>query len=115
MSLSSHVEPNTYSKTIQREIDSLESTKTWEISLLPKDKVAIGCKWVFKIKYKANGTIDRYKTRLVEKGYTKTKGIDYFDTFSPTTKITTIRLLLSLAFIYNWKLKQLNINNVFLH
>ena len=124
MSLFSHVEPNTYSeavkhdcwrKTIQCEISALESNQTWETALLPKNKVVIGCKWVFKIKYKADGTIERYKARLVAKGYTQIEGIDYRDTFSPVAKMTTIRLLLSLASIYNWELKQLHINNAFLH
>jgi len=110
MFISSHVEPNTYSeavkhdcwrKAIQCEISALESNQTWETALLPKDKAAIGCKWVFKIKYKADGTIERYKARLVAKGYTQTEGIDYFDTFSPVAKMTTIRLLISLASIYN--------------
>jgi len=49
---------------------ALKSNQIWENALLPKDKVATGCKWLFKIKYKANGTIERYKTRLVTKGYT---------------------------------------------
>jgi len=124
MFLSSHVEPNTYSeavkhdcwrKAIQCEISALESNQTWETALLPKVKAVIGCKCVFKIKYKADGTIERYKARLVAKGYTQTKGIDYLDTFSPVAKITTIRLLISLASIYNWELKQLDINNAFLH
>jgi len=82
---------------------------------LPEDKIVIGCKWVFKIKYKADGTIERYKARLVTKGYTQIEGISYLETFSLVAKMTTIKLFLSLASIYNWKLKQLDINNVFLH
>jgi len=79
MSFSSHVEPNTYSegmkhdcwrKAIQCEISALESNQTWETAILPKNKVGMGCKWVFKIKYKADGTIERYKAKLVAKGYT---------------------------------------------
>jgi len=79
----------------------LESNQTWETALLPKDKTVIGCKWVFKIKYKDDETIERYKPRLVAKGYTRTGSIDYLETFSPLAKMTIIRLLLSLAFIYN--------------
>jgi len=79
MSLSSHVESNTYSKVVKRdcwrkviqcEIFALESNQTWKTTLLPKDKATISCKWVFKLKYKANGTVERYKARIVAKGYT---------------------------------------------
>jgi len=124
MSISSHVEPYTYfeavkhdywRKVMQCEISALESNQTWETALLPKDKAAIGCKWVFKIKYKVDGTIERYKARLMAKGYTQTESIDYLDTFSPVEKMTTIRLLLTLDSIYNWELKQLDTNNTFLH
>jgi len=110
MPISSHVESNTYSeavkydcwrKAIQCEIFALESNQTWETVLLPKNKTVIGCKWVFKIKYNVDGIVERYKARLVVKGYRQTEYTDYLETFSPIAKITTIRLLLSLASIYN--------------
>lgn len=64
---------------------------------LPEGKTPIGCKWVYKIKRKSDGTVDRHKARLEEKGYTQQFGTDYNVTFSLISKITTIRLLLALA------------------
>jgi len=99
MFISSHVESNTYSEVVK--YDYWRKAMQCETVLLPNNKTAIGCKWVFKIKYNADETVERYKTRLIVKGYTQTEGTDYFETFSPITKMTTIRLLLSLASIYN--------------
>jgi len=93
----------------------LESNQTWEIVFLPKNKIVVSCKWIFKIKYNADETVEKHKARLVVKGYIQTEGIDNLETFSPVAKMTTIRLFLSLASIYNWELKQLDINNAFLH
>jgi len=93
----------------------LELNQTWETVLLPKNKPAISCKWVFKIKYKANGIVERYKARLVANGYTQTKGIENLVTFSLVAKMTTIRLIISLTFNNNWDLTQLDISNAFLH
>ena len=75
----------------------------------------IDCKWIFKLKHKADGSIDRYKARLVAKGFKQQYGVDYDDTFSPVVKPTTIRLLLSLAVSRGWSLRQIDIQNAFLH
>ncbi|WVZ25700.1 hypothetical protein V8G54_004244 [Vigna mungo] len=100
---------------MQAELTALEQNNTWTLTTLPPHKQAIGCKWVYKTKHKADGTIDRYKARLVAKGYTQLEGIDYFDTFSPVVKLTTVRLILSLVVVHNWHLRQLDVNNAFLH
>jgi histone deacetylase 1/2 len=71
--------------------------KTWHLVTPPKGENIIGCKWVYKIKKKADESIDQYKARLVAKGYKQRYGIDYEDTFSPVVKAATIHLVLSIA------------------
>ena len=97
------------------EIAALEVNNTWTLTPLPADKKSIGCKWVYKIKYKADGSIERYKARLVAKGFTQKESIDYFETFSPVAKMVFVKVLLAVAAIKGWFLSQLDVNNAFLH
>jgi len=100
---------------MQRELDAFESSETWSLINFSPRKRPIGCKWVFTAKHKPDDTIDKYKARLVAKGYTQTEGIEYFETFSPVVKISTIRFILSLTSAKGWILHQLDVNNAFLH
>lgn len=77
-------------ETMAKEIQTLESNNIWTVCPLPERKSTIGCKWVYKIKCHSDGTIERYTTRLVAKGYTQVQGINYRDTFAPVAKIVTV-------------------------
>lgn len=84
-------------EAMDTEIDSLKKNNTWELCDLPKDRKAIGCKWIYTIKTDENGEIERFKARLVAQGYTQKFGEDYDEIFAPVVKQSTFRILLSIA------------------
>jgi transposase InsO family protein len=97
------------------EMDSIQQAGTWTLTPLPAGRQAIGCKWVFKVKRKADGTVDRYKMRLVAKGFSQKPGVDYEETFAPVAKFATIRALLSMAAHYDLEIHQMDVRTAFLN
>ena len=74
----------------------------WDLCQLPTEKKKVGCKWMFTVKLKADGSIDRYKARLVTKGYTQKYRVDYQETFAPVAKMNTILIRISIVVNRDW-------------
>lgn len=116
--------PTTYAKALsdpnwlhamQAEFTALQDNETWELVPRPTDRPIIRCMWLFRHKFKADGSLERYKARLCINGNSQTVGIDCEDTFSPVVKPATIRTVLSLAVSWSWPIHQLDVKNAFLH
>ncbi|KAL2933792.1 Retrovirus-related Pol polyprotein from transposon TNT 1-94 [Bienertia sinuspersici] len=102
-------------QAMKEEIDALERNGTWTLEDLPPGKRAIGSGWVYKIKYKSNGDVERLKGHLVVFGNRKVEGIDYNETFAPVAKMGTVRIFLAVAVAKNWEVHQMDVCNAFLH
>ena len=90
-------------------------SSTWDLVELPKGKIAIVCKYVYKIKTRSNGEIERYKAHLVALGSSQEYGIDYEKTFAPVARLTSVCSLLAIAASKKWELFQMDVKNAFLH
>lgn len=115
MTFESAVKEEKWRQAMDDEIDAIERNDTWELIDLPPGQKSIGVKWVFKTKLKANGEVDKYKARLVVKGYKQEYGIDYTEVFAPVARHDTIRLIIALAAQNSWPIFQLDVKSAFLH
>lgn len=97
------------------EFNALLENGTFEPVRLPPSRSAIGCRWVFKLKRKPDGSIDKYKARLVVKGFSQCSGSDYSQVFAPTARWAALRAIFALAAIEDLELYSLDISNVFLN
>jgi hypothetical protein len=97
------------------EFAALQRQSTWSLVPPSPDQHIIGCHWVFKLKRNSDGSVARYKARLVAQGNHQLPGIDFDETFSPVVKPATVRLMLSIAAQHQWSLRQLDVSNAFLH
>ncbi len=102
-------------QAMKDEMDALEANETWDIVPLPTSQPVVGSKWVYSVKLKSDGSLDRYKARLVAQGFSQEYGIDYDETFAPVAKMTTVRTLIAISAIRDWDIFQMDVKNAFLN
>lgn len=102
-------------QAMDEEIRAIERNDTWELTSLPTGQKSIGVKWIFKEKKNAKGVVEKYKARLVVKGYAQRHGVDYEEVFAPVARLETIRFFVSFAAQRNWKIFQLDVKSAFLN
>ena len=93
-----------WKSAMDAEFQALQRNKTWDLVPYNEDMNVVHNKWVFRVKYKADGTVERLKARLVAKGFQQLVGVDFFETFSPMVKPCTIRVVFCLAVTYGWEI-----------
>ena len=102
-------------ESMHQELHQFARNDVWELVPRPKDTHVISTKWIFKNKTDEDGEIVRNKSRLVAQGYTQVKGIDFDESFALVARLESIRILLSIACIMNFKLYQMDVNSAFLN
>jgi hypothetical protein len=104
-----------WKEAVHSEMNLILSNGTWELVDRPYGCKPVGCKWMFKKKLMSDGTVDKYKAKLMAKGYTQKEGEDFFDNYSPVARLTIIHVLLSLVVSHGLLVHQINIKTTFLN
>ena len=97
------------------ELVSMDRNQVWDIVELPSGKRPIGCKWIYKTKLNPDGSIEQYKSRLVEKGFTQREGIDYYETYAPISSKDSLRIVMALVAHFDLELHQMDVKTAFLN
>ena len=96
------------------EMEALHKNETWDIVEFPVGRKCVGSKWFFKKNFNAQGKVEKYKARLVEKGYSQVEGIEFGDIFSPVSNLASIRFLLSIVATFDLEVEQMDVKTTFL-
>ena len=101
-------------EAIEKELQNLENHQTWEYEELPPERKAIGSKWVFKVKYHPDGSVARFKARLVAQGFSQVQGVDFSETFAPTVRRRSLQIYLALCMMLNLIIHQMDMVGTYL-
>jgi hypothetical protein len=104
-----------WKKAMVEEMDALDKNEAWDTVELPAGRKSVGSKWLFKKKFNVEGKVEKYKARLVEKGYSQVEGIDFGEIFYPVAKLFSIRFLLSIVAAFDLEVEQMDVETTFLH
>jgi hypothetical protein len=117
-------EPSTFEEAVDREVwrdammeecNSIMKNDVWEVIPRPEEKSVVTSKWLYKIKYDYDGSIEKYKARFVARGFSQVEGVDYDDTFAPVARYTLIKAVISIATEMGWKIHQMDVKTAFLN
>ena len=104
-----------WQEAMREEVRSLKANRTWKVVERPQDTNVVDCKWVLRIKKNAAGEIDKYKARLVTRGFTQIHGVDYYETYAPVARLASFRLLIALANRNCWPIESFDFDSAFLN
>jgi hypothetical protein len=102
-------------EVMEDEMRSMSANQVWKLEEIPKGAQTVGCKWVYKIKHDSKWNIDRFKARLMAKGFTQRERIDYNETFSPVSSKDSFRIIMALVTHYDLELHQMDVKTAFLN
>jgi hypothetical protein len=117
-------EPSTFDEAVKHKVwkdamieeyETILKNDVWEVVPRPQGKSIVTSKWIYKIKHAANGSVEKFKARFVARGFSQKEGIDYDEIFAPVARYTSIKIIISLALVFNWKLHQMDVKTTFLN